>query len=288
MLKRLNWLFVIITGALAGYGLLMMDDSIDLLFPAPLPVMSEPPSLDGIELDDEPIEFKACMLDTRYMLTPGSDWVFLICHDGRGTLNDYLPMLTTLRDLNLSALLFDYRQNGMSSGSELKGEEFEKNLKEDIYFAYGRLLGRQWAPWKIVVYGMGLGATAAAEIAGDNECAAFITEHAYPTASEVVSGRLQKFLMRDRFNLRKALVRVRCPLLFLTGDRHPWLDPQLAASLISTPDDLHMVRIIPGADDRPMFRSQPEEWKAALRAFISRLPVRTERPKPLPEVQDGT
>lgn len=289
MLKRLGWSFIILTGVIAGVGLLIMDDAINDLFPAPMAVKEPTPPIEGLDLVTVSIAFKECNLDARYMKIPESNYIFLICHDGRGTLYDYIPMLTHFNDMGVSAFIFDYRQNGLSTGSELKGEDFEKNMKEDVSHAYGKLLSHQWAPWKIVIYAMGLGAIAAADVVGDNECAAFVVEHAFPTASEVVPGYLKKFLMRDRFNLRKSLPKIRVPQLFLTGDQHPLLNPDLAYSLVEHPDDLHKVCVINGADDRPLYVSRPKEWRNCIQEFLAKLPVHAEKRQPATEDQrDGS
>jgi hypothetical protein len=86
----------------------------------------------------------------------------LMLHSGDGSMSNALPRALTLHNAHLNVLLFDYRGYGRSAGQH----PVESTMQSDAASALAFLTSTQHiAPSNIVVYGSGVGASLAVQLA---------------------------------------------------------------------------------------------------------------------------
>jgi pimeloyl-ACP methyl ester carboxylesterase len=264
--KRLFWIFVVITGIIAGAGLLTMDFADKMIFhPTKLTekeaVLPDDLPMTSLKIDEGPV-----LLDGRYLEVPDAKYVVMICHNGVGNLYDRADFYRFWKDLGLSVMAFDYRGFGLSLGDNLT----EESIKEDANGVYGRLLHLKWSTRQIILYGQGIGAYATAEIAERSSCAAWIAENPIPSLDSIMPDYFRRLLLKGRFNLRALLPKMDIPALFLISSQHPVIPLALAQSL--PPLTRHGNQcVIDGGDHRLLAQTHPEEVRTCLRSFLRKL-----------------
>ncbi|HEY0759061.1 MAG TPA: alpha/beta fold hydrolase [Acidisarcina sp.] len=145
----------------------------------------------------------------------------LFLHDGRGSLSDAAPQLKALHSLGVNLFAFDYRGFGLSASMHPS----EKSVQEDAAAAVAYLAQRHRDRDALVLYGVGLGATIAAETYKDESArrhmiAGLVLDEPQPPALTIVGrdprARLLplKILMHDRFDLARQLEGDSIPTLF--------------------------------------------------------------------------
>jgi uncharacterized protein len=143
----------------------------------------------------------------------------LYLHGADGNLSDSVPTLAALHSQNLAVFAFDYRGYGQSQPARPN----EKQLRQDAEWALTWLtLTRSISAKSIVVYGSGLGANLAAELAADHsELAGVILDQPLQYAMAPVFNdprtRLvpTRLLTKDRYELNAPAASLRIPSLWL-------------------------------------------------------------------------
>lgn len=142
-------------------------------------------------------------------------------HGGKGSLSDSVGELDALHALGVNVFAFDYRGYGVSAGSHPD----EKRMREDANAAWSYLTDtRQEAAKTIVIYGNGVGASLAAELAAQHAAAGVVLEGPSETARKVIEadGRARILplwlLLTEKFDPAKALKKLAVPKLFVDRD----------------------------------------------------------------------
>ena len=182
----------------------------------------------SVGLAYEPIRFAVTetgqtQLTGWWLPNPEARFTVLYLHGTDGNLSDTVDALAALHNAGLSVFAIDYRGYGQSQPARPK----EKQLRQDTEWALIWLTQTHNIPNnKIIVYGTGLGATLAAEVAAEP-----LTEHTMLAGaildqpqqnamapvfndprSRLVPARL---LVRDRYDLAAAANSLRTPSLWL-------------------------------------------------------------------------
>lgn len=148
-----------------------------------------------------------------------SSCTLLYLHGARGSLSDTLPKLKLLHALGINIFVFDYR----GFGNSMSLHPSEGSVYEDGDAAVAYLTDiRKLAAKSLVLYGEGLGATVAAEVAVRHpQVAALILENPTPPALEQITADRRTgllpvtLLFADRFELAPKLKNMPTPKLFL-------------------------------------------------------------------------
>ena len=146
-----------------------------------------------------------------------SNRALLYLHDGSGSLSDCVDDLATLHSLGINVFAFDYRGFGHSPGPTPR----EKRMKEDADAAWTYLSDtRHFEAKSIVVYGAGVGASLAAELAARHAPAGVILDGPSEAAQKIIgadarSRILPGWLITERFDPRDTLRSLGVPKLFL-------------------------------------------------------------------------
>jgi fermentation-respiration switch protein FrsA (DUF1100 family) len=158
------------------------------------------------------------------------------------------PLATVLSRAGLSVMLFDYRGYGGNPGSPS-----EAGLIADARAARACLLSRPGVRAdRIVYFGESLGCAVAVALAVEQPPAALVLRS--PFASMVSLGRTHYpflpvgLLLRDRFNSRRRVTRLSCPVLVLAGERDAIVPIGESEKLYDAASEPKRLVVIPGAD----------------------------------------
>ncbi|MHC1729036.1 MAG: alpha/beta hydrolase [Syntrophobacteraceae bacterium] len=141
--------------------------------------------------------------------------VVLFCHGNGGNISHRLENIRIFNQMNLSALLFDYRGFGQS-----EGKPTEAGTYQDASAAWEYLLQKKnIAPERIILYGESLGGAIAAWLARERDPAALVLASAFISVPELASKLYPflpvKLLSRFSYDTKAYLKNVHCPLLIV-------------------------------------------------------------------------
>lgn len=164
------------------------------------------------------------------LVQTGSKMVVLVNRATTGNLGDDWPLVEQLAKAGYSVFIYDYRGFGKSEGtSDVQG------LIGDGLLAYDHLLGRlHFNRDDVILYGRGVGAGVAVEIAKRRTCRGVVLVSGYPNLHEVARARnpllsiyTGDFLPKESYDGAK-WAQKHDPVLLLTAD-----DPMIPAHLTS-------------------------------------------------------
>jgi pimeloyl-ACP methyl ester carboxylesterase len=183
------------------------------------------PASQGIKFDDVRFDYTetgVAKLDGWWIpAEPASRWsasTVLYLHSGEGSLSDAVDDLIALHSLGINVFAFDYRGFGRSTGIR----PGERRMAEDAGAAWRYLTDtRHLAAQSIVVYGSGVGASLATQLAVQQQPAGLVLDGPSETAGAIVH-RDQRakmlplsWLLTERFDPADALQGSTLPKLFL-------------------------------------------------------------------------
>jgi hypothetical protein len=166
--------------------------------------------------------------------------VILFCHGNAGNISHRLDSLEIFHSLGLSTLIFDYRGYGAS-----EGDPTERGTYEDAEAAWHFLVRDRGIPaGEIILFGRSLGGAVAAWLAARESPQALILESSFTSVPDLASSLYPFFpvrlLSRYRYDTRKELQQIRCPLL-----------------VVHSPQD----EIIPFSHGKALYESAPSPKK---------------------------
>jgi fermentation-respiration switch protein FrsA (DUF1100 family) len=191
-------------------------------------------------------------------------------HGNAGNISHRLENLRLLHDsVGVNAFLFDYRGYGRSSGTPS-----EAGLYLDARAAVAHLRGRARVdPKRMLYFGRSLGSAVAVDLAVEDPPAAMILETPFLSIREMAKtliGPLAAAVPSGFDNLGK-IGRVRCPLLFIHGDRDevvPYAQGRRLFEAASPPKAFYRVR---GAGHNDTYLVGAETYFTHVRRFVDRV-----------------
>ncbi|MBV8115643.1 MAG: alpha/beta fold hydrolase, partial [Silvibacterium sp.] len=182
------------------------------------------PAAKGMKFDDVKFSYTEtgqAQLDGWWVPAgAGARWsgaTVLYLHGGSGSLSDTVDDLAALHSLGINVFSFDYRGFGRSAGPV----PHERRMDEDGEAAWTYLNDtRHIAAKEIVVYGVGVGASIAAEVAARHNPAGLVLDGPSDPARKVIEADARArivpgWLVRERFDPEETLRRLAVPKLFL-------------------------------------------------------------------------
>jgi len=190
----------------------------------PARTITATPASQGLKFDDVRFDYTetgSARLDGWWIpAEKDARWsksVLLYLHGGAGSLSDCVDDLATLHSLGINIFAFDYRGYGLSAGPVPR----EKRMTEDSEAAWVYLTDTRHFPAKsIVVYGAGVGASLAAELAVRHTPAGVILDGPSEAAQRIIgtdarSRILPSWLITERFDPAETVKNLTVPKLFL-------------------------------------------------------------------------
>jgi len=159
----------------------------------------------------------------------------LYLHGADGSINDALPRASALRyGAKLNVLLFDYRGYGKSAGQHPTQATMQEDAEAALNFM---LISQHIPPQKIILYGQGLGASLAVQLAAEHHDIPAIILDApdgdltnrvvHDPHSSLVPARL---LFNEPFPLAEPLSKLTTPKLLITYTNAQNPPPALASA----------------------------------------------------------
>ncbi len=182
----------------------------------------------SIGLPFESIKFAATETGTTqltgwWLPAENARFTVLYLHGADGNLSETVDSIASLHRQHLNVFAFDYRGYGQSQTIREAGKPSEQQLRQDSEWALTWLtLTRSFPAKSVVLFGSGLGATIAAELAADHpELTGVILDAPQQNATTTIfndsRSRLvpAQLLVKDRYNLTEAVQALRIPSLWL-------------------------------------------------------------------------
>jgi hypothetical protein len=213
--------------ALCAYGtlcLLFYQGQWQLLL-HPSRIVETTPASRGVKFDDVRFDYTetgVAQLDGWWIpAEPASRWgasTVLYLHGGDGSLSNCIDDLASLHSLGINVFAFDYRGFGRSSGAR----PVEQRMSEDADAAWRYLTDtRHTGAASILIYGEGVGASLAAQLAARHTPAGVVLDGPSEAAREIIAKDARakilplSLLLTERFDPVDTLRSSALPKLFL-------------------------------------------------------------------------
>ena len=219
------WLRFILVLMLAGGVYLLLRDYEQGLVYAPSAFLQRTPrdakmAFDNIALvADDGVNIQGWFVPSQPLeqepATNSATATLLFFHGKSGNLSDCLEKIHFFHDMGLDVFAIDYHGFGRSGGAPS-----ERALTGDALAAYGYLTGKRGVkPERLYIYGEGLGAAVAIDLAARVPAAGLITEGANTSIIEKVEDDWPlipwQFLLRNQFDSLTRIRDVHIPVLMI-------------------------------------------------------------------------
>lgn len=237
------------------------------------------PEIGGRNLAANPgtlgLPFEELRLDTSdgerlhgwYVPAPAARGAVLFCHGNAGNISHRLDYLLMFHRMGYSALIFDYRGYGLSTGKPT-----EQGTYLDAEAAWRHLTeSRGVAPRRIVVAGESLGGAVAAWLAARRTPGALVVASTFTSVPDMGAAIYPylpvRLLARVSYDARDSVARVRAPV-FVAHSPDDEIVPfaQGRALYEAAPDPKRFLELAGGHNDGFIFMRQA--WADALAQFL--------------------
>jgi fermentation-respiration switch protein FrsA (DUF1100 family) len=194
----------------------------------------------------------------------------LIAHGNGGNLTHRRDLLEILHELGVSAMIFDYRGYGRSSGSPTEG-----GILADARAARGWLAERAGVrEADVVLFGESLGGGVMVDLAAADGARALVLESTFTSLPDVAAFHYPwlpvRLLMRTKLNSAAKIAGYHGPLLQFHGDADTIIPLAIGERLFEAAGEPKQLVVIRGADHND---PHTREFVAALDQFLARLPA---------------
>jgi uncharacterized protein len=212
-----------------------------------------------------------------------------------------LNMAKGFVDNGFNVLLFDQRGRGESEGQGILLTHFDR----DIGGAVDYIRSRNGPNEQIGLIGLSAGAAATVIFSSSEDVDAIVADSCFTSITKVFTqkasamSKLPRPLVRalgtgillmarimygyHRTDPSEKIASVKCPILFIQGDKDDWVSTELAARLYKLSNNpLDEIWFVPNAGHTKTFRIDPEGYISRISAFFSKFE------KTVPEVKQAT
>jgi len=151
-----------------------------------------------------------------WYLDNNSEKTVLFFHGNAGNLSDRKKQIEVFNDLNLNALILDYRGYGKSEGSIKKENDLYVDAKTALEFL---LEEKKIATSDIIIWGRSLGGAVAIDIAQNINFSAVIIESSFFSMDYLINSKFWilpvRFLSRFHFRSDKKIKKIRSKTLIV-------------------------------------------------------------------------
>jgi fermentation-respiration switch protein FrsA (DUF1100 family) len=181
------------------------------------------------------------------------------------------PLATALAAHGFNVLLFDYRGYGGNPGAPT-----EAGLAADARAAHAYLAGRRDVDAaRLVYFGESLGTAVAVGLAAEHPPAALILRSPFTSMADIGAHHYPilpvRLMLRDRFDSRDTIARVRAPILVIAGDRDDIVPLEHSRRLYDAAPSPKELVIIKGASHNDDALLSGEQMIQAIVRFLSGL-----------------
>jgi fermentation-respiration switch protein FrsA (DUF1100 family) len=191
----------------------------------------------------------------------------LFFHGNAGNISHRLESIAIFHELGLDVLIIDYRGYGQSTG-----RPSEKGTARDARAAWVYLAEQRGIPAnEIILFGRSLGAAIAARLATEISAGGLILESGYTSVPDLAA-RVYPFLpvrllSRFRYDTRKALANVACPVLVIHSREDEIVPFAHGEALYAAAREPKQLLVIRGGHNDGFWISKPD-YMAGLARFL--------------------
>ncbi len=267
-MERLVYIFLVVALLiLAVWGVPMAFDPIGSMIFFPDRELVATPRHLGLDYEDVELETDAGGRSHGWLIPGASAKTILWFHGNAGNISHRLDNIRLLHDLvGASILIIDYGGYGRSDG-----EPSEQRMYADARAALRFLRGRGVAAEDTVYFGRSLGSAVALDLAVEHPPAKLILETPFESLRAMAGALVPAALARivpQRFDNLGKISRVRCPILFIHGDRDEIVPFEHSRTLFAAAPEPKAHYRIPGATHNDTYVVGGREYFETIRAFI--------------------
>jgi fermentation-respiration switch protein FrsA (DUF1100 family) len=245
----------------------MAFDPIGSMIFFPDPYLVATPGDLGLDYDDVELRVDGGGRSHGWFVPGDGDDTILWFHGNAGNISHRLDNLRLLHDLvGASILIIDYGGYGRSDG-----EPSEERMYADARAALHSLRERGISAANTVYFGRSLGSAVALDLAVDEPPAKLILETPFESlramAGALVPAPLAR-LVPQRFDNLGKIARIRCPVLFLHGDRDEIVPFEHSLRLYDAAPEPKRHYRIPGAGHNDTYVVGGAAYFETIRRFI--------------------
>lgn len=179
-----------------------------------------------------------------------SEEVVLFFHENAGNLTNYLGVFSLFEKLGKNALIFDYRNFGLSEGTLKTEDDFLLDAEAAIKFLKEE---KGFSEKNIILWGKGFGAFFATKMKQKNPQMKLIIENPMKNINTSMPWFLRyfvpRFLIKYKFNLAKEIVKIKTdPIVLWKTDNK--INPTLKTKI---PNKSHFLEISSNTNDIGVF-----------------------------------
>ncbi len=248
-------------------GVSMAFDPIGSMIFFPDPALVATPRDLGLEYEDVDLSVAGGGRTHGWLIPGRTDTVILWFHGNAGNISHRLDNIRVLHDLvGAGIMIVDYGGYGRSDGAPS-----EERMYADARAALQYLRDRGVAREDTVYFGRSLGSAVALDLAAEHPPAKLILETPFESlramAGALVPATLAK-LVPQRFDNLSKIGKIRCPVLFLHGDRDEIVPYEHSRTLFEAAPEPKKHYRIPGATHNDTYIVGGEAYFAEIREFI--------------------
>lgn len=198
----------------------------------------------------------------------GARFATLFLHGNAVNVSQRDEHIRTIRKAGSALLILDYHGFGKSGG-----RRSVDHLYSDGQAGYNYLL-RGYARNRIIVHGESLGTTVAVDLAARKSCAGLILEAPFTSGGDLVVEKLLRGIGRlfpICFNSKRQILRVRCPLLIIHGNKDEVIPISLGRALFAAANKPKSFWTVPGAGHNDLVEVAGVRYGKRLRSFYKSL-----------------
>jgi fermentation-respiration switch protein FrsA (DUF1100 family) len=195
----------------------------------------------------------------------------LILHGNGGNIGDRISWVKLLHDLGVNIFIIDYRGYGQS-----EGKPFEEGLYRDARAAYNWWVAERKARGeRLILFGESLGGAVAVNLAERVAPSGLILQSTFTSARDMAKSMFPIGLLQPMLNVHfdsaGAITRIRCPKLFIHGDRDEIVPFRLGQNLFRLAPAPKFFYTVPGAGHNDLLVLAGAEYTRQLKVFLSRI-----------------
>jgi uncharacterized protein len=229
-----------------------------LLFPVPRPPRTPAPELGQLVRLPSTVAL--------WSPPPGDGPVVVHFHGNGEQLADLRPVFAGLRARGLGVLAVEYPGYGVASGSPSETALVSAG-REALVYARETL---RVAPGRLILQGQSLGSGVASQLAVRGSAAKLVLISPFTSVTELASRMFPllpgRWLVRDRFDTRRAAHDVPIPVLIVHGDRDEIVPFSMGEDLARTFPKARLERIV-GAHHNDLWTEHARELTEAIARF---------------------
>jgi fermentation-respiration switch protein FrsA (DUF1100 family) len=266
-----HWLLVLFLGG--GVLLVMTTNVLErwLIYFPTRDLAGDPSQLGLSYLDIRASAQDGVALHGWFIPQPGARHTLLIFHGNAGNISHRLPWLRMLHELGAHVMILDYRGYGRS-----QGRPSEKGLYLDARAAYDWWVRERAADKsRLVLVGESLGGAICVDLAAAVPVDGMILQSTFTNARDMAKILFPLGLLRPlagiRFDSAAKIGNIRCPKLFIHGDRDEIVPFRLGRDLYDMAPSPKEFFEVPGAGHNDLLWTAGPAYTKRLRDFLSRI-----------------